>query len=64
MMRPVFTRNPEAMGNCQDATKKELRDAEIALLRQKIVKAKQRGDVQRLVSLKTYLYDRYKVGSM
>jgi hypothetical protein len=63
-MRPTLTRNPEAMGNCQDATKKELRDAEIALLRQKIVEAKQRGDVQRLVRLKTYLYDRYRIGSI
>ena len=38
--------------------------AEIALLRQKIAEAKQRGDVRRLVSLKTHLYDRYGVGSM
>lgn len=38
--------------------------AEIALLRQKIADAKQRGDVRQLVSLKTHLYDRYKVGSI
>lgn len=38
--------------------------AEIALLRQKIADAKQRGDVRQLVSLKTHLYDQYGVGSL
>ena len=53
-----------ALKQAVGASADEKAKAEIALLQQKIAEAKQLGDVKRLVSLKTHLYDRYKVGSM